>query len=368
MDETERGTGPERVGWLPSKRRLGASYLTGFGVVLVAFALGELVRQQATGFDGLVSAGAGVVLAGALLPMGPWLYASPLADEHVLTVSEAGALGLAIPTGLVLVAGLVAPMEPLVPQTGYLVSLMAAGTVVGSLVGALRALRREHDRRMDLFSRYRHLHRLVQHNIRDGMTMVMGTADLLADELDGASEDMVRSIRRQSRVIADLSESAGSLDALEERRTVDAVDVTTLVADLVEGLEEFNPDATIELHATDTDPVLTDDATVELAVWHLVDRALAADRAPTVEIAVEPTESGVVVRVTDDGPAPPAAALSAFADGDAEVVRDPAVVDAWLARWLVEEVGGSVTVDRRDGPKTTATITVPDGWDRWRGR
>jgi len=367
MDETKLGTGPERAGWLPSKRRLGASYLTGFGVVLMAFALGQLVRQQAVGFDGLVSAGAGVLLAGALLPMGPWLYTSPLADEHVLTVSVAGSVGLAIPTGVVLLAGLGVPGLAL-PPTSYLVSLMAAGTVVGALVGALRALRREHDRRMDLFSRYRHLHRLVQHSVHDGMAMVTGTADLLAGELDGPSADMVRSIGRQSRAIADLSESAGSLEALDERREYGPVDVPALVTGIVEGIREFHPGAAIDLETTDADAVRTDEAAVELAVWHLVDRALASGPDPAVAVEVGPVESDVTIRVTDDGPALPPDALAELEDGDVASVRDSAVLDAWLARWLVDDLGGTVTVDSTDGAGTTATIVLPADANRRRGR
>lgn len=344
--------------WLPSKRQLGASYLTGLGAILFAFAVGQFLRGQVSGVESLVAVTTGLVLAGTLLPLGPWLVRSPLADEHVLTVSEAGAIGLALPTGVVVIAGLFVRPAATLPGPGYLLTLMATGTVVGALFGALLALQREHGRRLDLFHRNRQLTRVLQHAVRDGMTVVSGYADLLEDELEGSSEDMVAAIGQQARAIADIGDAAGSLDALEDPDAVEAVALDEVVETLVDGMGEFHPAATVSVESDGSPTVSTDPTVVELALWHLLDRALEnGDRDVTVR--VRDAGAGASIAVEGAGPPLPVDAIDAVTGGEDDVLDHPDAVDVWLARWLVEDVGGTMSVDAGEGEGLTATIDLP---------
>ncbi|TKX76884.1 HAMP domain-containing histidine kinase, partial [Halorubrum sp. SD626R] len=82
--------------------------------------------------------------------------------------------------------------------------------------------------------------------------------------------------------------------------------------------------------------------------------------APTVEAAVEPTDDGVAVHVTDDGPG-----LSGM---NREVLETGEAVDAlyhgsglglWLVYWVVQQSGGSAHVEAVAPRGTRVTVTLP---------
>jgi len=339
--------------WLPEKRDLGVIYLIGVGFVLTVMVFREAFGVSSPSLDQLLSLAAGFFLAVGLIAVGYWLMQSPLGDQRVLVVSEWGALGMAVPT-VILVVGMI--FLPLQPTAGLLVTVIGAGGIVGSLVGSVKALEDEHHNLNQLYRRNKVLQRVLRHNIRNGMTVVQGYADLLQDDLEGTRADMVETIDREAGSIVELSEMARNLDSLERANHRRPMEVTDVVDELIEGLLRNYPEANLDTSIPDNVYVLADNF-IELAVWEILEYAIRNAERDPIEIDVsEQPEGTVELTVRDNGNPINSDALDALERGSETQLQHLDGMELWVAKWLIENVGGDI--DFETGKDTGTTIRI----------
>lgn len=324
---------------VPEKRDLGVVYLIGVGFVFAVMVFREAFGVATPSLEQLLSLTAGFFLAVGLIAVGYWLLQSPLGDERVLVVSEWGAFGMALPTVIIVIGILFLPLEP---TPGLLVTVIGAGGIVGSLVGAVKALEDEHQNLNRLYRRNKVLQRVLRHNIRNGMTVVQGYADLLEDDLDGAKVDMVKTINREAGSIVDLSEMARNLDSLERTNFRRPMEVTAIIDELIEGLLRNYPEARIETTIPEDVYVLADNF-IELAVWEILEYAIRNAEGRPIELVVsEETGSTVEIAIRNNGTPISSEALAALERGSETQLQHLDGMELWVAKWLIENIDGDI--------------------------
>ncbi|MFB6267921.1 MAG: ATP-binding protein [Halodesulfurarchaeum sp.] len=342
---------------LPPKRELGIIYLAGVGLVFTALAFREFFVLEQPSLEQLLSLGSGFILAVGLVSTAYWLLQSPLEDERVLTVAEWSTLGMAVPTTLILYG---VGFYPLSSRAGFLINLIAAGGVVGALVGTVQALEQEHGDLNRLYHRNNVLQRVLRHNIRNGMTVVRGYADLLEEDLDGSRAQMVRSIRQEAESIVDLSEMARNLDSLEETNHRRPIEVSSVLGELVAGLQRNYPEATITMDVPDDTHVLGDNF-LELALWELLEFAVKNDRDAPIEISLAPVDhDSVGIAISTPGTDISENALRALDRGSETDLEHLDGMELWVAKWLFENQAGTIEFERHDGGGTTIHVTLQE--------
>lgn len=340
---------------LPSKRDLGVVYLVGVGFIFTVVVFREAFGVAAPSLEQLLSLTAGFFLAVGLIAVGYWLFQSPLGDARVLVVSEWGALGMAIPTSIIVLGMLVLPLQP---TAGLLVTVIGAGGIVGSLVGAVKALEEEHQRLNELYRRNKVLQRVLRHNIRNGMTVVQGYADLLEEDLEGSRVDMVKHIRQEAGSIVDLSEMARNIDSLEEDQYRRPMAVDEIIDELVDGLHRNYPTARIETDIPDKVRVEADNF-IELALWELLEYAIRNTNHTPVEVTVSrPGPEAVQISISEDESQLSDAALAALERGSETQMQHLDGMELWVAKWLVENMGGTIEFEQLEPAGTEMQITL----------
>ena len=217
--------------------------------------------------------------------------------------------------------------------------------------------RRRRERRIRVMSR------LLRHNLRNDMTVVLGHLDRLRAAAPDAAADHADRIET---VVEDLLDLSGEVQIAQD--TLDDPTVTVLHA---ETLLENAVDAC--LSSTDRDPQVTVDARadlrvrtdqlLEVALRHLVDNAVehADHERPTVTAAARRDGDAVRFTVADDGPGIP--------DVDRRVVTgDTEITDAehvdgfglWVVAWVTDTLDGSVEFRDNEPCGTVVEIRVPD--------
>ncbi|WP_459191704.1 sensor histidine kinase [Halosimplex sp. J119] len=207
------------------------------------------------------------------------------------------------------------------------------------------------------------LNRVLRHNLRNAMTVVVGNADRIAERTDDETTAVEADrIRRRGESLLDLADHAraieGSLGSRPEetvRRSLDAVveEVATTLA------EEF-PEALIETDRPEESAVLPNGDVVLVVLDELARNAIAHNdaAAPTVRIDATLTGESVRFTVSDDGPGMPAVERRVLTERFVETpTRHGAGLGLWLVNWLVHWADGEVAVTVDDG--TTVTVTVP---------
>ena len=162
-------------------------------------------------------------------------------------------------------------------------------------------------------------------------------------------------IDSQGYLVGLTSGAEGRLTGTIENTGEEAVDGT-----VVSLADEF-PDARLSASTpAGGEAVASATAWLDRALKELVRNAVVHhDRDPTVDVAVESSPEAVRVRIADDGPG--------MTDMNRDVLETGRAVDAlyhgsglglWLVYWVLQQSGGSATVEDADPRGTAVTVSL----------
>jgi PAS domain S-box-containing protein len=204
------------------------------------------------------------------------------------------------------------------------------------------------------------LNRVLRHNFRNDLTVVVGLADMLASDVDDeVFAGYARKIREAGEGLAALSETARELETLvgqraTERGTVDAVERLEAALDAC----EETTDATVTLDVPASLDILAG-SRVQRAFEELIENAIVhSDREPPrLHIDAERTGDGRVdIRFVDDGPGIPDDEWQVIS-GEADItpLQHGTGLGLWVVRWIVDSYDGQL---RRSSEGSGTTVVL----------
>lgn len=195
--------------------------------------------------------------------------------------------------------------------------------------------------------RLRLLYRVLRHNLRNEMTLVMGHADYLESNADSeAVKAQVKEIREVAEAVGDLSESIRQIEEITEHDATrrSTVNVAETVRRVIEAAQRNYPDADVTIEER-TDSWVNADDGLRYAIEHAVQNAIQHnDRdTPTVTATVTTDDEHVIVRIADDGPAIPQLELEALSlEFQPTSTAHGTGVGLWVMRWCIDSLGGEL--------------------------
>ncbi|PSQ18020.1 hypothetical protein BRD00_05975 [Halobacteriales archaeon QS_8_69_26] len=208
------------------------------------------------------------------------------------------------------------------------------------------------------------LNRVLRHDLRNGMNVVKGAAELLADHVDEAGQPHADAIVSRAEDLLSMAEKTRAVQqTLDNRDSAGPVDVAECAREAVAECHEDHPDATVRVDAPER-ALVTADEFVDEAVAALVENAVVHNDRETPEVAVsvdvDDRAGQVVVAVADDGPGIPEDELALF-DEDREItqLRHASGLGLWLVNWVVTRAGGDLTFEDNDPRGTVVGIRLP---------
>ncbi|ESP89608.1 sensor histidine kinase [Candidatus Halobonum tyrrellensis] len=211
------------------------------------------------------------------------------------------------------------------------------------------------------------LNRVLRHDLRSAMNVVLGHAELLADDPD---DDHLATIRARVDGLLSMSRRARDLDHLLDGeaspRTVD------LVAVVVDRLDARAADGTaFERSLPDRPVVVRDDGLLRAVLDELLDNAVEhAGSDPTIRVSVSVVGNTAELTVADDGPGIPDSERAVLSRERETTLDHASGLGLWFVTWVVSELGGDVdltTGNRGDGG-ATVTVRLPLAADSADGR
>ncbi|ELZ26165.1 integral membrane sensor signal transduction histidine kinase [Halogeometricum pallidum JCM 14848] len=204
------------------------------------------------------------------------------------------------------------------------------------------------------------LNRVLRHNVRNEMNVVLGYADVVASRAEDpetarAAETI---LRRGERLVA-VSEKARVFD-----RRLDETDPATL--DLVTVVEDALADVAADHPEAELTPTTPDSLAVRVvpgigdAVRNVVENACVHhEGTPSVAVVVGADGDEATVAVADDGPGIPEHERSVLAEGEETALDHGSGIGLWVTKWLVGRSGGSVAFEENDPRGSVVTLRLP---------
>jgi PAS domain S-box-containing protein len=228
--------------------------------------------------------------------------------------------------------------------------------VDGIVINSRDVTEREHRER-----HLRVLDRLLRHNLRNDMTVVMGVAQQIAaqgpPELQPAAERILDTVNglmattEKERIIVDI------VTRNAEREQFDVV--PRIRRGIVDGVDGRNANVTTDLPET-TDVLALPE--LERAITELVENGIvhAPDDPATVTVTASVQADRVTVRIEDKAPPIPSDETNILAATEIDALSHGSGIGLWLVNWIITQSEGQLFFERREkGNVVTLQLSRP---------
>lgn len=193
------------------------------------------------------------------------------------------------------------------------------------------------------------LNRVLRHDMRNGMNIIDGCAEMLADAVDDDDIEYATTIQERASELVSLAEKTRTVERVLDREptTTGPTDVAQTIAETVDRLESDYPGVTVSRSVPDRLFVRID-ASLETALYQVLENAVEHHdgTAPTIEVSVcDRSDDGMLsLSVADDGPGMPDEERELL-QGDREItqLRHASGLGLWLVNLVVTQAGGQLS-------------------------
>ena len=199
--------------------------------------------------------------------------------------------------------------------------------------------------------------RILRHNVRNDLDVVLAYADHVDDE------ELRTGIRERATDLLELSNKVREAEAVmtESTGSPESVDLTDVASTVVDQFRSENESADISLVCPDEATIPSYQAVLRQVLFELVENSLehtAAD-SPRVELSVrEVSEDTVELSIADDGPGIPEREREILAAGTETQLEHGQGIGLWFVNWAVTQLGGEIEFRENDSEGSLVTIRL----------
>jgi PAS domain S-box-containing protein len=207
------------------------------------------------------------------------------------------------------------------------------------------------------------LHRVLRHNLRNDLTVVLGRTNILLDELTGQPATHAEIIE------ANASKLLGTVEAASDARKVINQDIVRKPVDAVSMLQdeldaiENSFDGAITTDLPDERFVLAD-TPLRRGFYHLLTNAVEHNDAANPQLSVRVTDATdrvgwVAIEIEDNGPGIPPEELDVLTAGEETDLNHGSGIGLWVVNWVVTRYGGELSFETPPDGGSLVRITLP---------
>ncbi|WP_157744145.1 PAS domain S-box protein [Halopenitus persicus] len=209
------------------------------------------------------------------------------------------------------------------------------------------------------------LNRVVRHDIRNDMSVILGWAELLNDHVDEEGQNYLRRILTSGTHIVELTEIAR--DYVESLTSEDELDVypvslRPILESEIDIRRESHPEATFVIDTDIPDSEVRANEMLGSVFRNILNNAIQHndEDEPLVTVSCEARDDDVFVRIADNGPGiPDAQKSSIFGKGQKGLDSPGTGIGLYLVESLITQYGGEVWVEDNDPKGAIFNISIP---------
>lgn len=226
-------------------------------------------------------------------------------------------------------------------------------------IGVLRDIRerKQREQRLAVFNR------VLRHNVRNEMTVILGLAEDLQRTIDGAAAEKAAVIRDRGERLNSLAEKARKIEEILEGQesVLQPVNVQEIVRDRVEVFETEHTGVTITFDEHE-ERWATANEMLGHAIDELLENAIEHNEEPIqISVSIVPgvdERHWVEITVEDNGSGLPMDEITAIEGGEETQLQHANGLGLWFVNWLVNLFGGSLSFEHLDSGGSSVTISL----------
>lgn len=241
--------------------------------------------------------------------------------------------------------------------------LVTAGLIFGLTRAKAAQVQRSEDRANRQNEELLVLHRVLRHNLRNKLNIVMGIGEAVQGDSEDADRRRGRLLAKTAREMLHYTEQAARIRRVTANGdTSSTVNLTESVPQIVEGVTDDE--------AVDVTVDVPEGVSVRVnrmfpeAIEELLTNALDQNDSdePWVRVTVDPTAGPlhhVEISVADNGPGIPAAVVSVLKSSERDQLSHLQGMGLWFVYWVVAESDGHMVIETPDDGGTAVRVRVP---------
>ncbi len=207
------------------------------------------------------------------------------------------------------------------------------------------------------------LYRVLRHNLRNDMNVILGYADDLQEAVEDADiERQLDIVKRTAQKVGGLSDSVADLERLIEKDASERhrMNVVEIVRTVVAEVEDKSPETSIEVSSEMEETYVSVDEGFKIALEHVIVNGIEHNDTddPHVTISQDVSDHGVVIRVADNGPGIPEMEINALENGPTPLEHGSGL-GLSIIQWCTRSLGGDIDIDTHEDTGTTVSIHLP---------
>ncbi len=218
--------------------------------------------------------------------------------------------------------------------------------------------RKEREQNLEL------LNQIVRHDIRNKLQVVLGAGQILDEHVDEAGADTLDRLIASAKEAVEITDTARDVAEVVLRTGTEPrpVRLSPVLTGEVDEIRSHHEEAVVQLDGPLPAVTVQADDLLPAIFRNLLTNAVEHnDKAlPKVTVSVEERPERVVVRIADNGPGVPEASREEiFEEGETGLASEGTGVGLYLVETLVEDYGGTVSVEDNDPTGAVFVVELP---------
>jgi len=216
------------------------------------------------------------------------------------------------------------------------------------------------------------MNRILRHDLRNDMNVVVGHADMLLQSDDEQVTSHAKTIRQKALSLVNLGDKVRTIDQQLHGidRQLRQINVAQIVREEISAVHDKYPSVIIRSRIDETS--IIGNTLIRTAIRNVLDNSIVHNdnNCPEIEVEVDRRHepNRVHVEIRDNGPGIPKGERRAITNEAETPLEHISGLGLWLVKWIVDGMNGSLSISQNAPRGTVVTLSFPaadaDEWNK----